>query len=342
MNRIIFITIFIIPFNTGFAQHRDSVVAGTLPPGKADSSYIRTYTLKNDFRIAYGADGANLTFGSIRDGERIKTSLFDNVSDLVGFGITYKILDTDIMFTLPQTRIMKEDRENLQQYRLALSYTGRKLSMRGYISETRGLISTDGNSDFFTNPDVRLFKLGAQLTYNFNSSRYSYRASNFQNELQTKTASAFLFRFEPFYKKLQAPTGVVPSARDLPATYGTQTGFEQVDALGLLFMPGYGINVVVGKEEFFFSPLLLAGPGIAFNTLQVASGKNTSYNFEWTGTGILNTGYNGPRTYLTLRVAYDISYTRFNPVYYSSSNLRMTITAGYRFRNLERFIPTGL
>jgi hypothetical protein len=200
--------------------------------------------------------------------------------------------------------------------------------------------SADQGGEFTSQPDTQLQKIGAQITYIFNRMKYSYRASNFQNELQKKTAGSFLLRFEPSYRYLQAPTGLVPESRDLATTYGDQAGLQSSKAPGLLTMPGYGINIAMANGKFFISPIVLVGPGVAYNTYIAEKGKLTAWNFEWSAFMVLNMGYNSPRTYANIRVAYEAYYISLKPSYITTTDLKISLTVGYRFNNLEKLIPT--
>jgi hypothetical protein len=312
-----------------------------VPPNDADSNYIMRYARQNDVRFLYGGEGTSLGFGSRYEGNRISTSIYNNVNDLIGAGITYKIIDADISFSLPKTRLLEEDRENLTQFRLAMSYTGRTWAFRGYVTKSTGVISSDENGGTESQPDVKMIKVAGQITYNFNERRYSYRAANFQNELQKKTAGSFLIRLEPFYRHLEAPTGLVPDNRDLVTTYGDQAGLQYVRSPGLLLMPGYGVNVAILKGKIFISPIVLIGPGFAVNTYRSDTGKRTLLNYEWGSSAAINLGYNGVKMYGTLRATYDTYYTSLNPAYLTTTNLKISLTVGYRFNNLEKFIPTS-
>ena len=328
------------------AQSSGAIIVGfhklELPPTDADSNYIMRYSQQNDIRFLYGAEGTSLAFGSKREGNNINTALYNNVSDLIGVGLTYKIIDADVSFSLPNTRLMAEDRENLEQFRLALSYTGRKLAFRGFVTKSKGMISSDAEKEFTSRPDVQLTRVAVQVTYNFNEKKYSYRAANFQNELQKKTAGSFLLRLEPSYRYLEAPTKLVPMNRDVATVYGDQTGLQYVGAPGLLMLPGYGLNIAMMEGKFFLSPIVLAGPGFAINTYKSDTGKKTSVNYEWSTVVAINAGYNGVKMYSTLRAAYETYYTSLNPSYLTTTSLKVSLTVGYRFCNLEKFIPTSL
>jgi hypothetical protein len=308
-------------------------------PDDADSTYIMKYTREDDIRVIYGGQGSNISYGSTNDGDPLfSDALYNNVNDLAGFGLTYKFIDFDLTFSLPKVRIMDEERQNLSQFRLAYSYTMRKLAIRGYISESKGVIVQQSRDGTESDPDVHLLKVGAQVTYYLNFRKYSYRAANFQNELQRKSAGSFLVRAEPFYRSLGMQNALIPDDR----LYGEQAGLEYVRTGGLMLMPGYGYNLAIGGGKFFVSPIVFLGPGVTFNGYKAVDDKHTFMNIEWAGSFALNVGYNGPKAYASLRTIYDVGYFKLDPSYFTSSDLKITLTVGWRFNHFENFIPGAL
>jgi len=313
-----------------------------IPDVKED--YIHAFRRSNDVRIFYGGEGASLAYGSKnKDSNELNSAVYNNANDLLGFGVSYKIIDGDVAFSLPTTRLMEDDRENLSQFRLSIGYTSRLYSVRGFLVDYHGMVAEDVAREFKSEADVRLFRMGAQFTYFFNGAKYSFRAANFQSEVQRKTAGSFLVRLEPAYRKIETASRFVPPLRDVPAVYGEQTGLHVVNAYGLIAMPGYGVNVVGGpKRKYFFSPYVFAGPGFAINTYDGDFGTTTSLNWEWAATAVISTGYNGDRFYATLRGSGDLYYIPLEPSYFTSLYLKVGITVGYRFRPLEKTIPSSL
>jgi hypothetical protein len=332
------------------AQSSDTTSAATPPcisllrvPTDADSLYIQRYCKENDIRLLFGAQGSSLAYGSKKEeGDSYNGAMYHNVNDLVGFGLTYKWIDFDLSFSLPDSKVLEEERQNLSLFRLSGSMTGRKLAVRLFYTNSEGVIAADQASKFISNPDVSMMKTGAQLTYYFNHTRYSYRASNFQNELQRKSAGSFLIRLEPFYRTVGMESPIVPAEFDIPSTYGEQVGLEYVNSPGLIVMPGYGHNFAAFQGKLFVSPMVFLGPGFAFNVYRSDSGKYTSINAEWSGSASLSVGYNGRKAYVTLRGIYDAAYFVLNPSYFTTSDLKISITAGFRFNHLEKFIPARL
>src|SRR6478735_9254461 len=144
----------------------------------ADSGYVRKYILKNDFRLIYGGQGNNLALGSTRDDEtQLNSNLYTNSNDYIGLGITYKWLDGDLSFALPGTTYLKEERSNLTQFKLGVSYTQRSLAFRVYYSDSKGVVVSGSSNEFQSEPTLHETKLGLQIIYLFNALKYSYRAS---------------------------------------------------------------------------------------------------------------------------------------------------------------------
>lgn len=309
------------------------------PPNDADSAFIRRYTREYDIRLIYGGQGSNISYGTAKDGSALfSDALYNNTNDLAGFGLTYKFIDFDLTFSLRKVNIMEEERQNLSQFRFAYSYTMRKLAIRVYLSDAKGVIVEESKAVSQSDPDVHLFKIGAQVTYYFNYNRYSYRSANFQNELQRKSAGSMLVRTEPFYRSLGMQDAIIPEDR----LYGTQAGLEYVRTGGLMLMPGYGYNLAVREGRFFVSPILFLGPGFTINGYKATDGKHSFLNVEWAGSFALNVGYNGAKAYATLRGSYDVAYFKLDPSYFTSSDVKVTLTVGWRFSHFENFIPTSL
>lgn len=317
-------------------------IGSLVKPDAADSLFIQSFVRKNDFRVTYSSQRYTLEYGSKREAAPTGGGMFSNVSDLLGFGLTYKFIDFDLAFSIPMTTILANDVQNLSQFRLSGSYSGRKWTIRGYWLESTGLVASDASGQFKSSPSLNLVNLGVQYTYYFNNLKYSFKAAAFQSELQRKSVGSFLMRIEPFYRRLGVGTQLVPSALDVAATYGEQAGLQYAYAPGLLILPGYGFNWTTSNGKLFISPLAFFGTGIAVNVYQGSAGERTSVNSEWKGVAMLSLGYNAPRAYVSLRSSFEMGYFMLDPSYFLTEDLKIGITAGYRFNAVEKFIPESL
>jgi hypothetical protein len=310
---------------------------GLLPLADADSGYVRKFTLDREIRFFYGGQGNSLSLGSTRDdATELNGDLYKNTSDYIGAGITYGLLDGDVSFSLRGTTYLKEERSNLTQFKLAFSYTRRKIVFRPYYTKSTGVVISDSKNEFESTPSLEEVKLGLQIIYLFNHSRYSYRASMYQSEYQLKTAGSFLLRIDPFCRSLGTKDGsMIPAAYDLPARFGEQAGLEYIRSPGLLVLPGYGINVVVRDTRLFISPIVFAGLGLAQNMYETTSGSGSFTSLEYAAHVVLNAGYNGSKYYTKLQFTWSSGYTSLDPTYLTNSNLTCVLTAGIRFKKLK-------
>ena len=310
-------------------------------PKDADSIYILRFTRKNDFRVSYISQRTSLGYGTKVEGTKVNMAMYNNVSDMLGFGLTYKFIDFDLAFSLPQSHFQDTGLQNLTQFRLSGTYTSRKYLIRGYYFKSDGMVAVDEADQFKSSPDVSMVNAGIQFTYCFNFSRYSLRAATLQNELQHRSAGTFMIRTEPFYRKLGVGTVLVPTALDVPSLYGEQVGLRYAYAPGLMVLPGYGYTWAMG-EKFFVSPMIFLGTGLAVNVYKGDAGERTSINSEWEGSMTLNMGYNGPRTYAAIRSSFEMHYFMLDPSYFTTSNLKINLTIGYRFVSWEKSLPEKL
>ncbi len=213
------------------------------------------------------------------------------------------------------------------------------MTIGGYWIDSQGLVITDAAESYESSPDVRLVRVGLRFTFNFNPTRYSFKGANFQNELQQKSSGSFLLRFEPYYRKNGIGTILTPSALDNTATYGDQAGLPYVSSPGLTVLPGYGYTLAIKNGKFFVSPIILVGGGVAVSAYKGNVEEHVIVNTEWAAIAEINTGYNGNRIYVSLRSYYETRRFNLNPSYFTSSNIKVGITARYRFVYLEKSIP---
>ena len=129
----------------------------------------------------------------------------------------------------------------------------------------------------------------------------------------------------------------MPDAYNVTSRFGSQTGMTYLKAPGLLVMPGYGINFIIHDSRFFISPMILAGLGAAFNTYKSDNGRREHVNMEYSGTFLLNAGYNGGLLYGRVQFSYSASYSPIKPAYLTSANLGMSLWVGFRFKDLRIF-----
>lgn len=133
----------------------------------ADSTYIGIFRLHNDVRLIYGAQSGSLAYGSKRDSYSPFAGNFNNANDIIGFGLTYKIIDFDATFSTGTSNIFNAQNKSLKQFRISGSFTLRKFYFRAFYSNNQGMISTDAGGAFVSQPDIQMRRLGVQVIYIF-------------------------------------------------------------------------------------------------------------------------------------------------------------------------------
>lgn len=311
----------------------------TIPAKGADSLYVVRNVLTNDVRLFYGAQGNSLVYGSERDGSPVwQGSLYRNTNDFIGVGMTYKFIDFDLTFSLASTTYLKESRSNLSQFKFSASYTRRKFAIRAFVVNSEGFVVQGADSSYNSKPTVHDYRIGAQFTWIFNASTYSYAAPLYQNEIQRRSSGSFLLRFEPFYRRLGATESIAPPAYDLQSRFGKQEGLQYLYAPGILVLPGYAYTWSWEGGKYFVSPVICAGPGIAFNSYEGSQGKIDYVSAEYAASLLVSAGTNRNKWYGRIQINGTAGYIPLDPSYFTNMQLVVTLVAGFRFRDIEKFL----
>ncbi len=341
------LSLLLLTFFFARAQDADSIVT-RLPPGVFDMphvnpKYIGKFNKPSNIRVILGTQGSGVEYGSVKNtSPGLNTDLYANSSNYIGAGLSYKLIDGDLYYYLPQTRIQRSEEQTLKQFKLAFSYAAQAFTVRAYFSNMSGAIVSGAGENYQSSPNISMVRVAVQSDYVFNHKRYSYRAANAMSAYQRKTAGSFLLRAEFFYRELGADSGLVPPDREKAMVFQRQTGLRILKAPGLQLIPGYGWNIVAFKGKLLVSPVVFAGPGFAYNFYKTTLGRYAYPNWEWSSQFLVSAGYNGARFYSSLTASLETGYIPLDPSYFSSTTLKAYVTAGYRFGYIEKFIPKSL
>ena len=324
------------------AQKAERLV-GTMDPEDADGEYIGRFEKPNEIRGFFRVQNTRTEFGSTKESSRIsRRGYFKNTTDQVGLGFSYKVFGADISFSLPNQRRLDSNLQDLKQVKLGFSFVGRKFFGRVYLNNSKGLVVSDPLKRFQSQPDVKMFKTGAQAIYIVNHSEYSLRSSLLQTEIQRKTAGSVLVRGEIFYHNLNAGSGLVAPDKDLPGLYGDQAGLEYVRGPGIILTPGYGMNFSFFDGQLYVAPMAFLGAGMVYNFYRGMLGSHNKANLVISGMTQLNFGYNNPFMYANFSVGSENNYMKLNPSFLSNTDFKFNLTLGFRFGDLEETLPTSL
>jgi hypothetical protein len=325
------------------AQQKQNWMEGTADPDDADRSYIRKFVKTNDARGFFKVQNTRVEFGSTKEGSKLnRRGYFKNSTNQVGLGLSYKIFGAEISFSLPQQKLVDSSLQNLKQFRLGFSFTGRKFAGRVYLNNSKGLVVSDALKRFQSEPDVKMFKTGAQMIYIFNDPEYSLKAAVLQTEIQRRTAGSVLIKGELFFHSINTGSGLVIADRDLISVYGDQAGLNYARGPGLLIMPGYGMNFSFFDGQLYVAPMAFLGAGASYNFYRGKLGSHSKTNLLIGGMSQLNFGYNSPVMYTNFSISGETTSIKLNPSFITSTDFRFNITLGFRFGHLEDVIPTTI
>ena len=74
---------------------------------------------------------------------------------------------------------------------------------------------------------------------------------------------------------------------------------------------------------------------VAFNNYKSDKGNVTHVNMEYNAYFLLNAGYNGSLFYSRLQFSYAAGYSPVQPAYLTSTNLMVSLLAGYRLKGIK-------
>lgn len=267
-----------------------------------DSSYIDEHTEDITFRL-YGS--RKFTKYDIADRKQNKHILYrPNTPFNIGFGANYRFIGINLGFNLPfinrhNDKFGETKYIDLQSHiylrKLVIDFYGQ--SYKGYyIANAQGVFGKEyaQQHPYPQRPDIKNLGLGLNAQYIFNDKRFSYRASNLQNEYQKKSAGSFLVGGEFFVGRVKGDSSLIPSNMTdtlfLRDEHYYKTGISSLAANA-----GYAYTFVL-KQHFFLSMSLTAGLGGNITTLYLENGVvSRKGGIQFSNTVRASIGYNSNR-----------------------------------------------
>lgn len=265
------------------------------------SSYVTDYTTRLYGSVKYGMMGYH--------DKKIPAHLsyLPNNKLLLGIGVNHGFLGLNIGINFPFINQDDEKYGETKYYDFTLRVFAPKFNMTGYLQNYRGyyLRSTPSvisgwqeGDPFYIRPDIRNYNIGLDITYIFNSSRFSYRAAVVQTEWQKKSAGSFLVGGGFLYNVTMADSSMVPGNIAYPEFYDS-LDFDRSDIFSIGPVIGYAYTLVV-KRHFFLTGSLNGLGNTGFTQFKlveekhkIKSGIILGYRIEM----LVSAGYNSARWY---------------------------------------------
>jgi len=303
---IILISLFYIPVNGQLFDEN--------PTLKYDTSYIKVYKdeLTTRLYISRKQNGYTLSDGLYQPWMKYKTN--DNI--LLGMGYTYSFLTINLGVKLPVVNQDDELYGKSKYLDLQTKFMFRDFIIDLYLQWNNGYYLSnpedvyyywDNNEEIMPQRgDMRTNIVGLSVQYLFNSDRYSYKASFWQNEFQRKSAGSPMLGLEAYWTFGMTDSlmveGVIPSSG-----FMNDQPFNQNDMYNVGVSGGYAYTFV-WAEKLSLSLCTLFGISGCHNRVHYTPDSYTlskGISLGFTNTTLISMGYNSPKYYVGL------SYSRF-------------------------------
>ncbi len=282
---------------------------------KYDTNYIEVYKdeLTTRLYISRKQNGYTLSDGLYQPWIKYKTN--DNI--LLGMGYTYSFLTINLGIKLPFVNQDDELYGKSKYFDLQTNFMFRDFIVDLYLQWNSGYYISnpenvysywDDNEEIMPQRgDMRTNIIGLNVQYLFNSDRYSYKASFWQNEFQKKSAGSPMVGVEAYWVLGMTDSLMVESA--IPSLeFMDAQPFNQNDMLNIGINGGYAYTFV-WNERLSLSLNTLFGISACSNRVHYTPDSYTLSNgisFGLTNTTRISMGYNSPKYYVGL------SYSRFS------------------------------
>lgn len=274
-----------------------------------DTSYIEVYKdeLTTRIYVSRKQNGYTLSDGLYQPWIKYRTN--DNV--LLGMGYTYSFLTINLGFKLPFINKDDELYGKSKYFDLQTNFMFREFIVDLYMQWNTGYYISNPEKVYpFWNDneeimpqrgDMRTNILGLNVQYLFNSDRYSYKASFWQNEYQRKSAGSPMVGVESYWMLGMTDSLMVEGA--IPTTgYMDDQPFNQNDMFTVGLNGGYAYTFV-WNEKLSLSLCTMFGISASHTRVHYTPESYTLSNgisLGITNTTRISMGYNTAKYYFGL------------------------------------------
>jgi hypothetical protein len=278
---------------------------------KYDTSYIKVYRdeLTTRLYLSRKQNGYTLSSRLFNPWVRYKTN--DNL--ILGLGYTYSFLTINLGVKMPFIN-QDDDLYGKSRYTdLQTKFMFRNYIVDLYLQWNRGYYISNPEKVYFSwdsgpampqRGDMRTNIIGLNVQHLFNSARFSYKASFWQNEFQRRSAGSAIAGAEAYY--VLGMTDSVMVEPGIPASgFMENLPFNQVDMANVGLNGGYAYTFV-WKEKLFLSLTSLFGISGAVNRVHYTSESltlNSGLSVGVSNTTRISLGFNSADYYVGLSYA---------------------------------------
>jgi len=278
------------------------------PEVKYDSSYIQVYKDELTTRLYLSRKQNGYTLAHAPFNPWIKYRTNDNI--LLGLGYTYSFLTINLGVKLPFINNDDDLYGKSRYFDLQTNFMFRSYIVDLYLQWNSGYYLSNpenvyhywnGGDQMPLRGDMRTNIIGVNVQYLFNSSRYSYKASFWQNEFQKRSAGSPIIGLEAFWILGMSDSLMVEPA--IPSSgYMNDQLFNQNDMVNVGLNGGYAYTFV-WAEKLYLSLSTAMGLSGAMNQVRYTPDSHTlsrGITMGLTNTTRISLGFNTANYYFGL------------------------------------------
>lgn len=345
MRLILFLVVFSFLSNT--VEGQDSFLKKLNSP--PDTSFVASY--RNDLIVRLYSSRKYMG-QQFLDGSTSKNLNYQPSNNyLVGFGINYKLLGINAGFSLPSMRRSPDKYGKTSFFELQSHVYLRRVTFDlfshvfwgQYLANSSSILSDPPQKGFYyARPDIRSYALNAEVNYNFNYSRFSFRAPFLQDEWQKRSAGSFFAGGGIYWDGSDADSSFVPSGIAVPDFYDG-VDFKRWELLALAATGGYAYTFVIDRR-FFVMLSAIGGIGVGRSTLtDVEARDHHTFSPFYKLTERMGLGYQFGRVYVGATcVNMDMLFNSpldNTRIHYRSGNIRANIAYRFSLKKEIRIFP---
>ncbi len=191
----------------------------------------------------------------------------------LGVGVNYKFIGIALSFGLPSTSSSIEKYGQTSSFDLQVSSFGKRIGFDGFLQEYKGYyLSNPQDHVEWDQPyypqisDLRIFSIGANAFYLFNSKQFSYKAAFLRNVVQKKSAGSFSAGIFFNQDLVKSNNGFLP--QEVGDSIWSDFDLKGFNAVSIGLSAGYHYTFVI-KRNLFIS--LQGTPGLGYRHFSVTT-----------------------------------------------------------------------
>lgn len=279
LKRIIFRTIIIFLLCGIFISTHGEIDQNKLESDPEDSIiYYLDYSNLLAFRIYTNTKWNALDI--VKDEKTLQ--LRPNSPTALGFGFNYKSYGLGIAIGIPKSASSNEKYGKTNRLDLQVNVYGQKIGIDGFAQFYKGYY-VENPEDFMEweyeyypqLPDMKIYSIGLNAFYIFNSNKFSYKAAFVRNQVQKKSKGSFTGGLFGQLDVAETGQGFIP--QDFPDSIRSDFDLKAFKTLAVGVTAGYLYTWVI-SNKFFLN--IGATPGFGLQTINlenIAGEKSTEY-----------------------------------------------------------------